>query len=159
MDFQKQVEQKGSEIFKLMQSYNTSVLDKDWWYDRIMQWSMKNENFKTKMFRFVDVLPVLTTDTEVVGYFKEYLLEKDGKLPPIFNFGVGVGSLAPFLMAKVIRKNITQIAKIFIAGKTMKDMLPQLTKSRLKKMTFSINLLSEETLNEKEALDYQDRCI
>ena len=159
MDFQKQVEQKGSEIFKLMQSQSTSVLDKDWWYERIMQWSMKNESFKTQMFRFVDVLPVLTTDSEVVSYFKEYLSQKDGNLPSIFNFGMGIGSLAPFLMAKVIRKNITQIAKIFIAGKIMKDILPQLTKSRLKKMTFSINLLSEETLNEKEALDYQDRCI
>ena len=159
MDFQKQVEEKGSEIFKLMQSQSTSVLDKDWWYDRIMQWSMKNESFKTKMFRFVDVLPVLTTDTEVVSYFKEYLLEKGGNLPSIFNFGVGVGSFAPFLMAKVIRKNITQIAKTFIAGEIMKNILPQMAKSRLKKMTFSINLLSEETLNEKEALDYQDRCI
>ena len=159
MDFQKQVEQKGSEIFKLMQSHNTSVLDKDWWYERIMQWSMKNESFKTQMFRFVDVLPVLTTDNEVVSYFKEYLSQKDGSLPSIFNFGVGIGSLAPFLMAKVIRKNITQIAKIFIAGQTMKDILPQINKSRLKKMTFSINLLSEETLNEKEALEYQNRCI
>ena len=159
MDFQKQIEQKGSEIFKLMQSKNTSVLDKDWWYDRMMQWSMKNESFKTQMFRFVDVLPVLTRDNEVVGYFKEYLSQKDGKLPSIFNFGVGIGSLAPFLMAKVIRKNITQIAKIFIAGEKMREILPQLTKSRLKKMTFSINLLSEETLNEKESLDYQNRCI
>ena len=159
MDFQKQVEEKGSEVFKLMQSQSTSVLDKDWWYDRIMQWSMKNESFKTKMFRFIDVLPVLTTDTEVVSYFKEYLLEKGGNLPSIFNFGVGVGSFAPFLMAKVIRKNITQIAKTFIAGEIMKNILPQMAKSRLKKMTFSINLLSEETLNEKEALDYQDRCI
>ena len=133
MEFQKQIEQKGSEIFKLMQSHSTSVLDKDWWYERIMQWSMKNENFKTQMFRFVDVLPVLTKDGEVVGSFKEYLSQKDGNLPSIFNFGVGVGSLAPFLMAKVIRKNITQIAKIFIAGETMKEILPQLTKSRLKK--------------------------
>ena len=159
MGFQEQVERKGSEIFELMQSQSTSVLDKDWWYERIMQWSMKNESFKTQMFRFVDVLPVLTTDTEVVAYFKEYLSQKDGSLPSIFNFGVGIGSLAPFLMAKMIRKNITQIAKIFIAGERMKDILPQLKKSRLKKMTFSINLLSEETLNEKEALDYQNRCI
>lgn len=159
MDFQKQVEQTGLEIFELMQSQNTSVLDKDWWYERMMQWSMKNESFKTKMFRFVDVLPSLNTDTQVVNYFKEYLSQEDGSLPSVFNFGVGVGSLAPFLMAKVIRKNITQVAKLFIAGESVKDILPQILKSRLKKMAFSINLLSEVTLNEKEALDYQSRCI
>ena len=159
MDFQKQVEQTGLEIFELMQSQNKSALDKDWWYERIMQWSMRNESFKTKMFRFVDVLPNLNTDAQVVGYFKEYLSQQDGSLPPIFNFGVGVGSLAPFLMAKVIRKNITQIAKLFIAGESIEDILPQILKSRQKKMAFSINLLSEVTLNEKEAFHYQKRCI
>lgn len=159
MDFENQVEQKGLEIFRLMQSHTQSVFDKDWWYGRIMEWSMKNEDFKIKMFRFVDVLPSLKSSQEVVRHFKEYLSNEDGSLPSLFHFGMGVGQLAPFLMAKVIRKNISQIARVFIAGESPQDAIPQIKKARLKNLTSSINLLGEVTLSEKEALDYQKKYI
>jgi RHH-type transcriptional regulator, proline utilization regulon repressor / proline dehydrogenase / delta 1-pyrroline-5-carboxylate dehydrogenase len=82
-----------------------------------MEWSMKNDKFKTNMFRFVDVLPSLNTGDEVAQHLKEYFSE-GGKteLPAIFNVGLGLGSLAPGLMAGAIKKNVTSMAKMFITG-------------------------------------------
>src|SRR5271154_5162108 len=105
---------RGSEIFSLMEADTTSVFNKDWWYGRIMDWSMKNERFKTQMFRFIDVLPYLTSSHEVARHLKEYFSEMGSEASSVLNFGLGVGALAPGLMASTIRKNVTQMAKMFI---------------------------------------------
>lgn len=150
----------GEQIFKDIENDSTgSIFNKDWWYGRIMDWSMKNEHFKTQMFRFVDVLPYLHSGSEVARHLKEYFAEKGGDLPPVFNFGVGVGSLAPGLLAGAVRKNVTQMAKMFITGETPKDALPVLKKTRKQSICFTVDLLGEATLSEKEALEYQERYM
>jgi hypothetical protein len=39
----------------------------------LMDWSMRDESFKTQLFRFVDVLPTLTSSGEASRHLKEYL--------------------------------------------------------------------------------------
>ncbi len=150
---------KGRAIFAAMENDSGSIFNKDWWYGRIMDWSMKNEKFKTQMFRFVDVLPYLSTSGEVARHLKEYFSEGGEELPGIFNFGLGLGSLAPGLMAGTVKKNVEQMAKMFITGESPKDALPQLKKARKEKLCFTADLLGEATLSEKEALDYQERYL
>lgn len=156
---QDEIRSKGEEIFRLMEEESTSIFNKDWWYGRIMEWSMKNESFKVQMFRFVDVLPYLNSSSEVARHLKEYFAEGGENLPSIFNVGVGVGALAPGLMAGAIRKNVTQMAKMFIAGETPKEALPQLKKNREKNIGFTVDLLGEATLSSKEAIEYQSRYL
>ncbi len=159
MDFNDEVKAKGREIFEKMEGSGKSIFNKDWWYGRIMEWSMKNETFKTQMFRFVDVLPYLNSSSEVSKHLKEYFSEGDEKLPSIFNLGVGVGALAPALMAGAVRKNVTQMAKMFIAGENAEEALPKLNSARKKDICFTVDILGEVTLSEKEALEYQSRYI
>lgn len=151
---------KGEEILKRMETQSkVSLFSKDFWYGSIMDWSMKNEKFKTNMFRFVDVLPSLNSGTEVAQHLKEYFSENGQELPPIFNVGLGLGSLAPGLMAGAIRKNVTAMAKMFITGETPQEALSVLKKARKNGMTFTVDILGEATLSEKEALDYQARYL
>lgn len=151
---------KGELIFKCMEEADgVSIFNKDWWYGRIMEWSMKNEHFKTQMFRFVDVLPYLESSSEVAKHLKEYFAEKGDELPSIFNIGVGVGALAPSLLAGAVKKNVTQMAKMFITGETPQDALPVLKKGRKANLCFTADLLGEATLSEKEALQYQNRYV
>lgn len=156
---QTEIRQKGELIFSKMSEEKTSLFNKDWWYGRIMDWSMKNEHFKTQMFRFVDVLPYLNSGQEVAKHLKEYFAEGGDEIPSVFNFGLGLGSLAPSLLAGAVKKNVTQMAKMFITGETPEDALPVLKKSRAQKMCFTADLLGEATLSEKEALDYQRRYL
>ena len=74
-EFDREVKRQGDSLFKLIDSDNTSLFNKDWWYGRIMDWSMKNEQFKVQMFRFVDVLPYLNSGSEVAKHLKEYFSE------------------------------------------------------------------------------------
>ena len=79
---------------------------------------MKNEHFKVQMFRFVDVLPYLQSSSEVARHLKEYFAESGDDLPSVFNFGLGLGSLAPGILAGAVKKNVTQMAKMFITGES-----------------------------------------
>lgn len=160
MDLQPQIEAKGKAIFASLSSGdNQSIFNKDWWYGKIMDWSMQNPAFKTQMFRFVDVLPTLQSSSEVAKHLKEYFAEGGEQLPSVFNFGLGLGSLAPGLMAGAIKKNVTQMAKMFITGESPKDAIDVLKKSRKQKMTFTIDILGEACLSETEAIDYQNRYM
>ncbi|MFS4460637.1 L-glutamate gamma-semialdehyde dehydrogenase [Bdellovibrio sp. HCB2-146] len=159
-DIQAQIVARGEEILKRMESQSkASIFSKDFWYGSIMEWSMKNEKFKTNMFRFVDVLPSLNSGDEVARHLKEYFSEDGGALPPVFNVGLGLGSLAPGLMAGAIRKNVTAMAKMFITGESPDEALPVLKKARKNKMTFTVDILGEATLSEKEAQDYSGKCM
>lgn len=155
---QKRIVEIGSEILKKMESNSkVSLFSKDFWYGSIMDWSMKNETFKTNMFRFVDVLPSLNSSSEVAQHLKEYFTEGGSELPSVFNVGLGLGSLAPGLMAGAIKKNVTQMAKMFITGENPQEALSVLKKMRKNNMTFTVDILGEATLSEKEAAEYSNK--
>lgn len=159
-NLQTQIKQKGEEILQRMDGQSKgSIFSKDFWYGRIMEWSMKNESFKTRMFRFVDVLPTLTDNNDVASHLKEYFTEGGEEMPSVFNVGLGLGSLAPALMAGAIRKNVTQMAKMFITGESPEEALPVLIKGRKQKICSTVDLLGEATLGEKEALQYQQKYM
>ncbi len=152
---QASIKAKGETIFNLMESEGGSIFNKDWWYGKIMDWSMKNESFKTQMFRFVDVLPSLHSSAEVSRHMKEYFSEGGEDIPSIFNMGLGLGSLAPGLMAGAVKKNVTEMARMFITGESASDALAVLKKARKNKIAFTADLLGEACLSESEAFEYQ----
>ncbi|MCC2679333.1 MAG: 1-pyrroline-5 carboxylate dehydrogenase [Pseudobdellovibrio sp.] len=160
-DTQAKIASLGEEILKKIESQSkASLFSKDFWYGSIMEWSMKNEKFKTNMFRFVDVLPALNSGDDVAKHLKEYFSEGGkSELPAVFNVGLGLGALAPGLMAGAIKKNVTSMAKMFITGENPQDALVVLKKARKNNLTFTVDILGEATLSEREALDYQRRYL
>lgn len=158
-DLELSVRQTGERIFKSLDDDTTPLFSKDTWYRKIMDWSMKNEHFKVQMFRFVDVLPYLNSGSEVAKHLKEYFAESGDELPSVFSFGLGIGSLAPGLLAAGVKKNVTSMAKMFITGESPQDALPMLKKARQQKITFTADLLGEATLSEREAQDYLNRYL
>lgn len=158
-EWQAEIESLGLNIFQKASEDNGSIFSRDWWYGRIMEWSMKNESFKTQMFRFVDVLPYLNSGKDVARHLQEYFENEEGEMPSVLNFGMGLGSLAPGLMAGAIRKNVMQMARMFITGETPKDALKVLKKARKKNIGFTVDILGEATLSETEALDYQRKYL
>lgn len=152
--FQSAVKARGETIFNMMESDGPSLFSRNFWYGEIMDWSMKNEQFKTQMFRFVDVLPYLNSGSEVARHLKEYFTEGGEELPKVFNVGLGIGSLAPGLMASAIKKNVTQMAKMFITGETPEEAIGVLKKARKQKIAFTVDILGEAALSEVESQKY-----
>ena len=142
-EFQSKILSKGEQIFSGMENEGQSIFSKNYWYGNIMEWSMKNDQFKTQMFRFVDVLPYLNSGSEVARHLKEYFADAGDNLPSVMNFGVGLGSLAPGLMAGAVKKNVTQMAKMFITGETPDEALPVLKKARKNSIAFTVDILGE----------------
>ena len=159
-DYESRVLALGKQILSQGEGSGKSIFSKDWWYGKIMDWSMKNETFKTQMFRFVDVLPSISSAVEINRHINEYFdKKKHPDLPSIMNIGTGVGNLAPSLAAKAIKKNVEQMAKMFITADSPEKALPILVKKRKQALSFTADLLGEATLSEQEALEYQDRYI
>ncbi|MCO5113301.1 MAG: proline dehydrogenase family protein [Bdellovibrionaceae bacterium] len=150
--------QLGSEILS-GKAESKSLFNKDWWYGKIMDLSMKSPSFKTQMFRFVDVLPYLNDNEDVAKHLKEYFSEDGSQMPSVFQMGANLGAMAPGLLANSVRKNVTEMAKLFITGETPEEALPKLEAGRKKNLAFTVDLLGEATLSEKEAADYQRRYM
>jgi RHH-type transcriptional regulator, proline utilization regulon repressor / proline dehydrogenase / delta 1-pyrroline-5-carboxylate dehydrogenase len=157
--YQAAIKAKGEMIFGAMENESQSIFSKNYWYGNIMEWSMKNDQFKTQMFRFVDVLPYLSSSGEVARHLKEYFADAGDELPSVFNFGVGLGSLVPGVMAGAVKKNVTQMAKMFITGESPDEALPILKKARKNKMTFTVDILGEACLSEVEAKEYTRKYL
>src|SRR5438105_13473062 len=67
------VQQYGEKIFGLIdQAGSPTLFSKRGFYGTLMEWAMKDEHFKTQLFRFVDVLPTLTSSGETTRHFKAY---------------------------------------------------------------------------------------
>lgn len=151
------IQETGNQLLATSKNQSsTSIFNKDWWYGNMMDWSMQKPEFKTKMFRFVDVFPYLKTGEEIIKHLTEYF-EEEGKLPTIFQWGLGVGKLAPNILASSLNKNMANMSKMFITGANSTEALEYLTQARKSSVGFTIDLLGEATLSEKEANIYKER--
>ena len=163
MQLEDHIQKKAQKVFEHLDQTPSkgSPFQKNWWYKRIMEWSMQNENFKTQMFRFVDVLPYLKTNSQIIDHLKEYFQNfENDKMSHAVQLGLKWGGrLTAPLVAQTTRKNIEQMSKIFITGSSPEKSLPVLKKMREQGVAFTIDLLGEATLSEKEALEYQSRYL
>src|SRR5579859_3752414 len=79
----------GEKLFSLMdQAEPPSLFSKKGFYGTMMEWAMRDEHFKTQLFRFVDVLPTLTSSAEVARHLREYLGDDQVKLSPALRLGL-----------------------------------------------------------------------
>lgn len=138
-----------------------SIFDKRRWMGRVMEWAMRDEAFKTRLFRFVDVLPSLKTDDLVVRLLKEYFQE-DVSAPPIIRQGIeriSKGRVLPFVASRIVRAGVESLARQFIAGRDPKDALRSIGGLRKEGLAFSVDLLGEVVVGDKEARQYARRYL
>ena len=152
----------GQKLLALMEGQSPSIFKRDFWQGQIMEWSMKMPEFKVEMFRFVDVLPVLSDHTEVARHIQEYFCRPDQDFPSALQWGLKTlspGSPIARLAAGRIEKNVLGMAKGFIAGTDASGAVDPLKKMWKRGTAFTVDLLGEATLGEVEAADYQRRYM
>ena len=154
LDFEKEVFKIGSELLKESQKRDTLFFKKNWWYQKILAWTLQKQSLKSNLFRFIDVLPNLSSDKAFLSHWREYF--KDDELGFISS---GLGRLAPSLFVKSLRKQITQVAQMFITGSCPEESLKVISKNWNQGLAFSLDILGEEILSEKEAEQYFQTCL
>ena len=146
------------EIFRLMEAEPPAVFSRKYWAGRMMDAAMERPDFKVALFRFIDVLPTLSTNRQVSRHIREYFL--DGGLPlPGIAKALLSGAASPVtapIASLLIRRNLTAFSKTFIAGKNPRDAVKALKKIRDDGGTFTVDILGEAAVSEAEADAYRD---
>ena len=153
---------RGREFFAALGNETPSIFKKNYWTGKVMDWSMSHEDFKIQLFRFIDVLPYLTTEEMLNEHIQEYFA-RDENVPAVLRFGAksaGIGGrLGMKVIGKTIRKNLESMAHQFIIGRTIPDTIKNLGKLRQKNFAFTLDILGEATVSEKEADSYAENYM
>ncbi len=156
---QAKVEQRGQQIFDLVDRNPESLFSKAGFYQRMMALSMRDEHFKVQMFRFVDVLASLRRGSDIVQHLEEYFADMQEGFAPMIHSGVRAAKIFPWLSGRVLRWNVSGMARQFIAGRNPDDVMKMLRKRRSEKIGFTVDLLGEAVVSEPEADEYAARCL
>ncbi|THJ21831.1 MAG: aldehyde dehydrogenase family protein [Nitrospira sp. CG24D] len=151
----------GTRLSQLSAGRAPTVFEARWWSQGVINLAMKDLAFKVQLFRFIDVLPALASDQAVVKLAEEYFGARHGHV-----FGLHWGmkalaatSLGAAITGKSIRHQVEQMARTFIAGRSVADALPVLAGLWKEERAWSVDLLGEATISELEADQYRDRCL
>ncbi|MEK7235796.1 MAG: proline dehydrogenase family protein [Nitrospirota bacterium] len=151
----------GEQLARLSAGRTPTLFERRWWSQTALNLAMQDSVFKTQLFRFIDVLPSVTDDEQVVTLAREYLGDGEAQF-----FGAQWGlkalsatSLGARLSGKAIRSQVEQMARTFIAGATVEEATPRLTDLWQQGRACSVDLLGEATISDHEADRYRDRCL
>ncbi len=149
----------GTEMLDIARNHKSGLLSAKFYQDKLMDWSMKDQNFKVQLFRFVDAFPALTTPEMVHDHLVDYMTQPGVKAPPGMDLALKAGGVAKTLAAKTISKQIKGMAGNFIAGTDAADALPMLTRLWKDGIAFSVDLLGEACVSNAEADLYQKKYL
>ncbi|HUP84849.1 MAG TPA: proline dehydrogenase family protein [Acidimicrobiales bacterium] len=134
------------------------VFHMSWWSERMLTWAMAHPDFKTQLFRFVDVFPATTGADDVLRHIHEYFEGADA--PRLMGLGVDLAEKMPFggsISASVARRNILKMAEQFIVGEDPGEAVEGLHQLWRDGSAFTVDLLGEKTVTEDEADRYAAR--
>ncbi len=160
MRTEKRTQEIAEELFEMVSGQVPSFFNPRRWKGRLMEWSMKDESFKVQLFRFVDLIPTVKSDKELLKVFTEYFYY-GGKdlLPSPIKRLIPQRGVQATIAAKIIKANVKSLAKQFIAGSTPEQAAAELKKLRSSKKAFTVDLLGEAVLSLGEASLYETRYM
>jgi RHH-type transcriptional regulator, proline utilization regulon repressor / proline dehydrogenase / delta 1-pyrroline-5-carboxylate dehydrogenase len=140
----------------------SQMRDKMRWDDKLLAWTMGNPGLRVQLFRFIDCLPTLTTKAEIARHLQEYLTTDNVELPTalksLLNF-TNPDSVPGQLAATTVATAIETLARKYIAGEKIEQIIKTVAGLRKDKMGFTIDLLGEAVITEAEAQSYLDRYL
>lgn len=152
----------GHEIFAHLKRASPSILSRDGWDARMLEWCMRDESLKVGVFRFIDVLPTLRTGEQVIDHLLEYLMPHAKALPAPVRWAFRIAGRHPFgrrPLASAVQRNAVRLARRFIAGATIEEALTVIDGLRQRHTAFTLDILGEATLSEREAETYAQRLL
>jgi RHH-type proline utilization regulon transcriptional repressor/proline dehydrogenase/delta 1-pyrroline-5-carboxylate dehydrogenase len=153
-----EVTELARRIAELGAGEQSRVFHMSWWSERMLTWAMAHPDFKTQLFRFVDVFPATTGATDVLRHIHEYFEGADA--PRLMGLGVDLAEKVPFgdsISASVARRNILRMAEQFIVGESADAAVEGLHRLWREGSAFTVDLLGEKTVTEAEADRYAAR--
>ena len=152
----------GRYLWEHLERRTPTLFDRRWWDDQILSWAMSEQSVKVQMFRFVDVLPMLRTHEQVMRHLQEYFDEVRQHLPSAVRIAMDL-SPPNSVLSRAIAWNARQMsrnmARRFIAGENVEEVLRSVSKLRKQGFAFTLDLLGEAVVSEPEADAYQQAYV
>jgi RHH-type transcriptional regulator, proline utilization regulon repressor / proline dehydrogenase / delta 1-pyrroline-5-carboxylate dehydrogenase len=158
-NLERRIREIGMAIYEAIGEETPSLFDGRGWKAEVLTKAMQDDAFKIRLFRFIDLLPALKTDTRAAGLFHEYFGDFHDAPPILRKHLNAITEKNVADVAKEIRAGVETLANQFIIGQTPKDALTCLEELRSRGIAASLDVLGEEVLSEKEAQLFTERYI
>ncbi|MGC1307879.1 MAG: L-glutamate gamma-semialdehyde dehydrogenase [Phormidesmis sp.] len=140
----------------------SKVRDQLKWDDKLLGWTMDNPGLRVQMFRLIDCLPALTSKPEIARHLQEYLGDPSVEVPQalksLLNFA-DPKSMPANVAATTLSGAVETLARKYVAGENLTQVLKSIERIRKQSMTFTVDLLGEAVVTEKEAQAYLDQYL
>ncbi len=155
---EEEVQRVARELAAHERSHRPGLFRLGGWSERMLAWAMSHPDFKTQLFRFVDVFPATLDDDDVLRHLSEYL---DGVVVPrALDLGIDVAEHVPLgahVTAAVARRNVARMGRQFIAGTTPRAAVRRLEQLWRGGEASTVDLLGEKVVTDAEADTYARR--
>src|SRR5258705_3801544 len=152
VNVERHIREYGEKIFSLIDKAEPpSLFSRKGFYGTLMDYSMRDDNCKTQMFRFVDVLPTLTSNAEIARHLNEYLGDDSVKLSPAMRLGLKAAGGVSWLFGGGVKGQVTGMARQFMLGNDPKEIISILRKVHSQDIAFTVDILGETGGSESEA--------
>src|SRR6266545_920455 len=158
--FEREVQALARRIAEAGRGEHAHVFRLGGWSERMLDWALTNPDFKTQLFRLVDVLPSCTDDADVLRHVEEYF--EGVAVPRALDLGIDLAEHVPFgaqVTASVVRRNVRRMARQFIAGETPAAALPRLARLWQRAEATTVDLLGEHAVTDDEDDRYARRVM
>jgi RHH-type proline utilization regulon transcriptional repressor/proline dehydrogenase/delta 1-pyrroline-5-carboxylate dehydrogenase len=156
------VQALGRELFERVAGERQAFYSADRWTAALFAWSLANEDAKLQLFRFIDVLPALEEDHDLVRHLREYFEGRDAPYATLLRTALGVtrvGWLGEKVVAMMLRETVRRLARRFVAGSTPAEARRAVLSARGAGQAFTLDLLGEACLSDSEADAYEQRYV
>jgi len=152
----------GRELFDRVAGERQAFYSADRWTAALFAWSLAHEDAKLQLFRFIDVLPALDNDRDLVRHLREYFEGRDAPYAALLKTALGVarvGRLGEKVVGVMLRETVRRLARRFVAGSTPAEARQAALSARRAGQAFTLDLLGEACLSDAEADAYEQRYL
>ena len=156
----------GRTIFERAERAAPSVFSQEYWQTFGMNAIADDDSLKLRLFRFVEVLPILQSNRELADHLHAYLADRplvgDNFYARAFAMLAQLahaGSMTANLIGPLARFVAATGAKRFIAGATPAEAIRSVKALRQRGNTFTLDVLGETILADRVAREHQQLYI
>ncbi len=144
----------GRELFKYIKAKDSglNLFKLDFLKNQMLKLSISNPKLQKELFRFVDVLPTLQNSKQISQYLFEYLTNSSP------NFLIN-NPMVNKILDWGVHTTVKLLAASFICGSNTEEALVKIQELKRKKQDYTLDILGELALSEKEAQHYYDEYI
>ncbi len=144
-------------LYQRAGKHKPSLFEPQDWIGRMIDWSLEDDSLRTALFRFVDVLPSLTSASEIGRHLKEYFAKVDHALGGLIFLAQAFH--AGRLVAPLVRQNVVRLARRFIVEEDTESLSRVLASLREEPAAFTLDVVGEATVSDQEAGAMEKRYL